>query len=217
MKASVTELRRRLPGRRSRRSASASAAGWCGRSSPSKEPRLAAAAPFYGPFPEGSSLNGSKAAVLGIYGALDSRVNATGRPRAALARSRPSAPAGRLPERRPRLLQRHRWPVQPRRRPGGLQAGPAWFKRYVGEMIDRQFNAASDGGLHAAHWCMPSATTAITDQPSRTQNQRCRLKYASSATTRPPRTRARRRGTAPSRRCAGRGSRSSGRRSRSAS
>ena len=29
-----------------------------------KEPRLAAAAPFYGPFPEGSSLKGSKAAVL---------------------------------------------------------------------------------------------------------------------------------------------------------
>ena len=33
----------------------------------SGEPRLAAAAPFYGPFPEGADLAGSKAAVLGIY------------------------------------------------------------------------------------------------------------------------------------------------------
>src|SRR3712207_6660320 len=41
------------------------------------EPRLAAAAPFYGPFPEGGDLSGSEAAVLGVYGGLDSRVNAT--------------------------------------------------------------------------------------------------------------------------------------------
>ena len=40
------------------------------------EPRLAAAVPFYGPFPEGSSLDGSpNAAVLGIYAGLDDRVN----------------------------------------------------------------------------------------------------------------------------------------------
>jgi carboxymethylenebutenolidase len=43
----------------------------------SKETRLAAAAPFYGVFPEGGNLKGSKAAVLGIYAELDSRVNAT--------------------------------------------------------------------------------------------------------------------------------------------
>jgi carboxymethylenebutenolidase len=43
----------------------------------SKEARVAAAAPFYGTFPEGGSLKGSKAAVLGIYAELDSRVNAT--------------------------------------------------------------------------------------------------------------------------------------------
>ena len=42
------------------------------------EPRLAAAVPFYGPFPEGSSVDGSpNAAVLGIYAELDGRVNAT--------------------------------------------------------------------------------------------------------------------------------------------
>jgi carboxymethylenebutenolidase len=39
--------------------------------------RLDAAAPFYGPFPENASLEGAEAAVLGVYGGLDERVNAT--------------------------------------------------------------------------------------------------------------------------------------------
>ena len=43
----------------------------------SNEPRLSAAAPFYGPFPEGGNFAGSRAAVLGVYGGLDARVNAT--------------------------------------------------------------------------------------------------------------------------------------------
>jgi carboxymethylenebutenolidase len=42
-----------------------------------REARLAAAVPFYGPFPDGGSLSGSKAAVLGIYAGLDTRVNAS--------------------------------------------------------------------------------------------------------------------------------------------
>jgi carboxymethylenebutenolidase len=42
------------------------------------EPRLSAAVPFYGPFPEGATLDGSpNAAVLGIYAESDGRVNAT--------------------------------------------------------------------------------------------------------------------------------------------
>jgi carboxymethylenebutenolidase len=42
------------------------------------EPRLRAAAPFYGPFPEGASLAGSRnAAVLAVYAGEDARVNAT--------------------------------------------------------------------------------------------------------------------------------------------
>jgi carboxymethylenebutenolidase len=42
------------------------------------EPRLAAAVPFYGPFPTDASLAGSpNAAVLGIYAGLDDRVNGT--------------------------------------------------------------------------------------------------------------------------------------------
>ncbi len=77
MKAGVTELRRRVRGRK------LAAIGFCfggamvWRLLASNEPRLAAAAPFYGPFPEGGNLAGSRAEVLGVYGGLDARVNAT--------------------------------------------------------------------------------------------------------------------------------------------
>jgi carboxymethylenebutenolidase len=43
----------------------------------SGEPRLAAAAPFYGTPPENPDFSGSEAAVLAVYGALDTRVNGT--------------------------------------------------------------------------------------------------------------------------------------------
>ena len=77
MKASLTELKRRVRGKK------LAAIGFCfggamvWRLLTSNEPRLAAAAPFYGPFPEGGSFAGSRAAVLGVYGGLDARVNAT--------------------------------------------------------------------------------------------------------------------------------------------
>jgi carboxymethylenebutenolidase len=77
MKAGVTEIRRRLPGTK------VAAIGFCFGGGmtwlllASKEPRLAAAVPFYGPFPDGGSLAGSKAAVLGVYAELDARVNAS--------------------------------------------------------------------------------------------------------------------------------------------
>ena len=41
------------------------------------EPRLAAAAPFYGTPPENPDFSGSEAAVLAVYGGNDTRVNAT--------------------------------------------------------------------------------------------------------------------------------------------
>ncbi|HET9140826.1 dienelactone hydrolase family protein [Actinophytocola sp.] len=77
MRAAVTELRRRLRGKK------LAAIGFCfggamiWRLLAAGEPRLAAAAPFYGPFPEGGNLGGSRADVLGVYGGLDARVNAT--------------------------------------------------------------------------------------------------------------------------------------------
>jgi carboxymethylenebutenolidase len=78
MKAAIGELVRRTP------SAKIGAVGFCFGGGmvwtllASGEPRLAAAAPFYGPLPDGADFAGSRnAAVLGIYGEQDDRVNAT--------------------------------------------------------------------------------------------------------------------------------------------
>jgi carboxymethylenebutenolidase len=77
LKSAVTEIRRRLPGKKVAATGFCFGGGMTWRLLASKESRLAAAVPFYGPFPEGGNLTGSKAAVLGIYAELDSRVNAT--------------------------------------------------------------------------------------------------------------------------------------------
>jgi carboxymethylenebutenolidase len=88
MKAGVTELRRRLPGKKVAATGFCFGGGMTWLLLASKESRLAAAVPFYGPFPENGNLTGARAAVLGIYAELDSRVNATrAAARAALRRA----------------------------------------------------------------------------------------------------------------------------------
>ena len=77
MKAGVTELRRRLPGKKIAATGFCFGGGMTWLLLASNEARLAAAVPFYGPFPENGSLSGARAAVLGIYAERDSRVNAT--------------------------------------------------------------------------------------------------------------------------------------------
>ena len=77
MKAGVTELRRRLPGKKLAVTGFCFGGGMTWLLLASRESRLAAAVPFYGPFPENGNLAGAKAAVLGVYAELDSRVNAT--------------------------------------------------------------------------------------------------------------------------------------------
>ena len=77
MKAGVTELRLRVPRKKLAAVGFCFGGGMVWRLLASRERRLAAAAPFYGPFPEGGSLKGTRAAVLGVYGGLDERVNAT--------------------------------------------------------------------------------------------------------------------------------------------
>jgi carboxymethylenebutenolidase len=77
MKASVTELKRRVRGKKLAAIGFCFGGGMVWRLLAAGEPRLSAAAPFYGPFPEGGNLAGSRAAVLGVYGGLDARVNAT--------------------------------------------------------------------------------------------------------------------------------------------
>ena len=78
MAFALTELERRTPG------AKLGAVGFCFGGGmvwtllAAGEPRLAAAAPFYGPLPDGARFTGSKAAaVLGVYAERDDRVNAS--------------------------------------------------------------------------------------------------------------------------------------------
>jgi carboxymethylenebutenolidase len=88
MKAGITELRRRLPGKKVAATGFCFGGGMTWLLLASRESRLAAAVPFYGPFPENGNLAGARAAVLGIYAELDSRVNATrATARAALRRA----------------------------------------------------------------------------------------------------------------------------------
>ncbi|WP_181721657.1 dienelactone hydrolase family protein [Nocardia gipuzkoensis] len=88
LRAGLDELQRRVEGKK------LGATGFCFgggltwlllASGPSQ---LAAATPFYGPFPDNGDLSASKAAVLGVYAANDARVNASrAAAEAALARS----------------------------------------------------------------------------------------------------------------------------------
>jgi carboxymethylenebutenolidase len=77
MKAALTELSKRVPRKPLAAIGFCFGGGMIWRLLASREPRLSAAAPFYGPLPEGASFKGNKAAVLGVYGGLDARVNAS--------------------------------------------------------------------------------------------------------------------------------------------
>jgi carboxymethylenebutenolidase len=77
LRAGIDELGRRVPG------AKIGAVGFCFGGGmtwsllQAGESRLAAAAPFYGPAPEQPDFSRAAAAVLAVYGELDTRVNAT--------------------------------------------------------------------------------------------------------------------------------------------
>jgi carboxymethylenebutenolidase len=78
MKAGVDELLRREPGRKPGAVGFCFGGGMVWSLLAAGEPRLRAAAPFYGPLPDGADLSGSRgAAVLAIYAEQDTRVNAT--------------------------------------------------------------------------------------------------------------------------------------------
>ena len=77
MKAGIDEIARREPDAKIGMIGFCMGGGLTWLMLASDEPRLAAAAPFYGPLPENASFAGSNAAVLGIYAAMDDRVNAT--------------------------------------------------------------------------------------------------------------------------------------------
>jgi carboxymethylenebutenolidase len=77
MRAGLDELTKRAPGTKLAAIGFCFGGGLAWRLVASKDERLAAVAPFYGPLPDGADFTGSKAAVLGVYGELDARVNAT--------------------------------------------------------------------------------------------------------------------------------------------
>ncbi len=77
MKAGISELKRRVPRKKVAAIGFCFGGGMVWRLLAAGERRLDAAAPFYGPFPTGGDLRRSKAAVLGVYAGLDTRVNAT--------------------------------------------------------------------------------------------------------------------------------------------
>jgi carboxymethylenebutenolidase len=77
MRAGLSELARRVPGKQLAMTGFCLGGGMVWLLLASGEPRLAAAAPFYGPLPDGADFSGSKAAVLAIYGETDARVNAS--------------------------------------------------------------------------------------------------------------------------------------------
>lgn len=74
----IAELQRRTPGRKVAAIGFCMGGGLVWQLLDSGVPQLAAAFPFYGPTPDDPDFSGSKGvAVLGFYGALDQRVNAT--------------------------------------------------------------------------------------------------------------------------------------------
>jgi carboxymethylenebutenolidase len=78
MKAGVDELQRRVSTHKPAAVGFCFGGGMVWSLLASGEPRLGAAAPFYGPLPNNVDLAGSRgAAVLAIYGELDTRVNAS--------------------------------------------------------------------------------------------------------------------------------------------
>lgn len=78
MKAAITELQRRVPGRKVGVIGFCFGGGQVWSLLASSEPRLSAAAPFYGPLPAGAGFAGSSnAKVLAVYAELDQRVNAS--------------------------------------------------------------------------------------------------------------------------------------------
>jgi carboxymethylenebutenolidase len=89
MKAALTELRNRAPRKPLAAIGFCFGGGMVWRLLAAGERRLHAAAPFYGPFPQGGDLSRTRAAVLGVYAGRDDRVNATrDAARAALEKAR---------------------------------------------------------------------------------------------------------------------------------
>jgi carboxymethylenebutenolidase len=77
LRAGIDELQKRVPGKKVGVIGFCYGGGMTWQLLAAGEPRLAAAAPFYGPAPTNPDFSGSKAAVLAVYAENDARVNGT--------------------------------------------------------------------------------------------------------------------------------------------
>jgi carboxymethylenebutenolidase len=77
LRAGIDELERRVPNKKIGVIGFCFGGGMTWQLLAAGEPRLAAAAPFYGPAPATPTFSGSKAAVLAVYAENDTRVNGT--------------------------------------------------------------------------------------------------------------------------------------------
>ncbi|WP_405180437.1 dienelactone hydrolase family protein [Nocardia sp. NBC_01377] len=91
LRSGLEELGRRAPGKKLGATGFCFGGGLTWLLLATGTPGLAAATPFYGPFPDNGDLAGTRAATLGIYAAQDDRVNAS-RPAAEAALQRAGLP-----------------------------------------------------------------------------------------------------------------------------
>ena len=77
MRSGIDELQRRVPNQKIGMIGFCFGGGMTWTLLAAGEPRLAAAAPFYGSTPANANFSGSKAAVLAVYGALTPASNGT--------------------------------------------------------------------------------------------------------------------------------------------
>jgi carboxymethylenebutenolidase len=77
LRAGIDELQKRVPGKKVGAVGFCFGGGMAWNLLQAGEARLAAVVPFYGPAPDPADFSKAKAAVLGVYGEKDTRVNAT--------------------------------------------------------------------------------------------------------------------------------------------
>ena len=147
MRSGIDELQRRVPNQKIGMIGFCFGGGMTWTLLAAGEPRLAAAAPFYGPTPANPDFSGSKAAVLAVYGALDARVNGTRDAAVAALQSRRSDLRGEgVPGREPRVLQRHRCELQRRRRDAGVRGRARLVRPLPRVSPARAHSSLSPGG-----------------------------------------------------------------------
>jgi carboxymethylenebutenolidase len=163
MKAGLTELGRRLPGKR------LAALGFCFGGAmvwsllASKDRRLAAAAPFYGPFPDAPAWPARRRPCSRSTAASTTASTERARRTRGAEGRRRAASARHLPRRRPCVLQRRGPAVRRGRRRGGGEARARLVRRARRRLAPRDsphgFHIAGHSGVPPARMPKPGSQT----------------------------------------------------------